>query len=325
MPQLKISRLTPATPRRGSRRCTLGRAPQLAAGTRGQQRRVPAATQKAPGAACGDTGTPRDGQGSSRGCPRTARGAAVGPMGRGGLGEGAAPKDGGTPGHGCAPGDVHVPKMGAVPKDGWGAPQEMGADPKEMGAPQETGVLQEIGAVPENGCSPQEMDVIPKMGAAPKRCAHPKDECSPQRWVHTRRWVQSPKMGAAPMRWVHLSEMGTPLGDKYIPKKVGASPEAGAAPLPQGCSLRILGAGTGSHHCLPVPQSTAASPWSWGRTGPRVGASPGEVDTLLGELAGAVDGVLVGLVFHHLHTLALLALLVAVLADGVQLPHAVLQ
>lgn len=54
-------------------------------------------------------------------------------------------------------------------------------------------------------------------------------------------------------------------------------------------------------------------------------ASPGEVDALLGELAGAVDGVLVGLVLHHLHTLALLALLVTVLADGVELPYAVLQ
>lgn len=137
--------------------------------------------------------------------------------------------------------------------------------------------------------------------------------------------MQSPEMGAVPMRWVHLPEMGAPLGDGCIPQKVGASPEAGAAPLWEGCSLRILGAGTGSHHCLPVPPSTAASPRSWGRTGPRARASPGEVDALLGELAGAVDGVLVGLVLHHLHALALLALLVAVLADGVQLPHAVLQ
>lgn len=54
-------------------------------------------------------------------------------------------------------------------------------------------------------------------------------------------------------------------------------------------------------------------------------ASPGEVDALLGELAGTVDGVLVGLVLHHLHTLALLALLVTVLADGVELPYAVLE
>lgn len=59
--------------------------------------------------------------------------------------------------------------------------------------------------------------------------------------------------------------------------------------------------------------------------GGRDRASPGEVDALLSELAVAVDGVLVGLVLHHLDTLALLTLLVAVLADGVELPHAVLQ
>lgn len=73
-----------------------------------------------------------------------------------------------------------------------------------------------------------------------------------------------------------------------------------------------------------APQHSSV-PTELGQVGPRAGASPGEVDALLGELAGAVDGVLVGLVLHHLHALALLALLVAVLADGVQLPHAVLQ
>lgn len=58
---------------------------------------------------------------------------------------------------------------------------------------------------------------------------------------------------------------------------------------------------------------------------PTLYASPGEVDTLLGELPRAVHRVLVGFVPHHLHTLTLLTLLVAVLADGVQLPHAVLR
>lgn len=70
-------------------------------------------------------------------------------------------------------------------------------------------------------------------------------------------------------------------------------------------------------------------PQRWGRLGPpsvpRLCGSPGEVDALLGELPRAVHGVLVGFVPHHLHALTLLALLVAVLADGVQLPHAVLR
>lgn len=146
----------------------------------------------------------------------------------------------------------------------------------------------------------------PGDGHTPKMSAVPEDGCTPGD-------------GCSPHEMLHLSEMVAPLGDGCIPQKVGT------APLWEGCSLRILEAGTGSHHCLPVPPSTAASPWSWGRMGPRAGASPGEVDALLGELAGAVDGVLVGLVLHHLHALALLTLLVAVLADGVQLPYAVLQ
>lgn len=88
----------------------------------------------------------------------------------------------------------------------------------------------------------------------------------------------------------------------------------------------------GPPRCLPMPP-TAVLPHRAGALGPpphpvplaRAVASPGEVDALLGELAGAVDRVLVGLVLHHLHALALLALLVTVFADGVELPHAVLQ
>lgn len=44
MPWLKISCLTPVAPYWGSSRSALGHTPQLAAGTRGQQHSVPAAT-----------------------------------------------------------------------------------------------------------------------------------------------------------------------------------------------------------------------------------------------------------------------------------------
>lgn len=54
-------------------------------------------------------------------------------------------------------------------------------------------------------------------------------------------------------------------------------------------------------------------------------ASPVEVNSLLGELALSVRGVVVRLVLHHLHALAAVALLVAVLADHVQLPNPVLR
>lgn len=50
-----------------------------------------------------------------------------------------------------------------------------------------------------------------------------------------------------------------------------------------------------------------------------------EIDTFLCELARTVCGVLKRLVLYHLHTLASIALLVAVFADHVQLPNPVLE
>lgn len=50
-----------------------------------------------------------------------------------------------------------------------------------------------------------------------------------------------------------------------------------------------------------------------------------EIDAFLGELSSTVCGVLKRLVLHHLHTLASLALLMAMLADHVQLPNPVLE
>lgn len=50
-----------------------------------------------------------------------------------------------------------------------------------------------------------------------------------------------------------------------------------------------------------------------------------EVDAFLSKLARSVLGILVGLILHHLHSLATFALFVAVLADHVQLADAVLQ
>lgn len=50
-----------------------------------------------------------------------------------------------------------------------------------------------------------------------------------------------------------------------------------------------------------------------------------EIDTFLCELSSAICWVFKRLVLHHLHALASLALLVAVLADHVQLPDPVLE
>lgn len=50
-----------------------------------------------------------------------------------------------------------------------------------------------------------------------------------------------------------------------------------------------------------------------------------EIDAFLSELAGPIGGVLEWLVLHHLHPLAFLALLMAVLADHVELPNPVLE
>ena len=52
---------------------------------------------------------------------------------------------------------------------------------------------------------------------------------------------------------------------------------------------------------------------------------PGQVNPLLGELAFSVHRVHVRLVAHHLHAFPLVALLVAVLADGVQLSYSILR
>lgn len=54
-------------------------------------------------------------------------------------------------------------------------------------------------------------------------------------------------------------------------------------------------------------------------------SSPVEVDPLLGQLSRAMHRVLIRLILDHLHPLAPVALLVAVLADHVQLPDSVLQ
>lgn len=50
-----------------------------------------------------------------------------------------------------------------------------------------------------------------------------------------------------------------------------------------------------------------------------------EINAFLSELSRAVGGVLIGFVLHHLHSLSSLALLVAVLADHVQLANPVLE
>lgn len=92
----------------------------------------------------------------------------------------------------------------------------------------------------------------------------------------------------------------------------------------------IMGVTLGISHSAACPGPREEVPQGFWRILPvmpppaAIPGSPGEVDSLLSELPGAVHGVLVGLVLHHLHALALLALLVAVLADGVELPHAVL-
>lgn len=52
---------------------------------------------------------------------------------------------------------------------------------------------------------------------------------------------------------------------------------------------------------------------------------PAEVDSLLGHLSGAVLGVNVWLVLHHLHPLPAAALLAAVLTNHVELPDPVLE
>lgn len=51
---------------------------------------------------------------------------------------------------------------------------------------------------------------------------------------------------------------------------------------------------------------------------------PVEIDAFFRELPVAVVWIFVGLVLHHLHPFAPVALLMAVLADHVQLPDAVL-
>lgn len=59
--------------------------------------------------------------------------------------------------------------------------------------------------------------------------------------------------------------------------------------------------------------------------GGKRGDSPIEIDSLLGELPIAMVRVSEGFVLHHLHTFSSVALLMAVLANHVQLPDLVLQ
>lgn len=157
-----------------------------------------------------------------------------------------------------------------------------------------------MGAAPQDDCTPGDGSTLT-------------DGCSPHSWV------QPPKISAP-------QHLGAPLGDDGgSPGNDGGNPGSAATLLgvqdPRRRFPRNFGGRAGA---TPMP---ALAPHHSAHPAPITGAagSPGEVDTLLSELAGAVDGVLVGLVLHHLHALALLALLVAVLADGVELPHAVLQ
>lgn len=53
--------------------------------------------------------------------------------------------------------------------------------------------------------------------------------------------------------------------------------------------------------------------------------SPVEVDTFLGELALTVGGVVKRFILDHLHPLAAVTLLMAVLADHIQLTNPVLE
>jgi len=233
--------------------------------------------------------TPRDGLSSSLGIPAEPRAVAETPTD---TWRGVQP-----PGMGAHLGDRFMPWRWVHPRR-WVQPLEMGA-PWVMGAPQE------MGAAPGDGCTLGDGRTPGDGCSPPGKCTSGtlRDRHSPQSWVQPPKTDVPPGDGCS-----HTANCQGP--GKDFPREFWREGwgHPAACPCPP---LR----------CCPTEPGPPPQPASLAGAA----ASPGEVDTLLGELAGAVDGVLVGLVLHHLHALALLTLLVTVLADGVELPHAVLQ